>query len=228
MARDLYGATDTAGIGSPDLRSAYFTSVDRDEIALLFADADNRIVWPLDTLVAGAIRSMTDAFYLDGAAGEVVAGRTSGDTLFLALRGPSNATTLSYLPDRPWYDNTNVVYQGPWLRNGHGIGVLSFSEQPIRGFSSIASTVEMVKAAPANVEMMPNPATSFATIRFDLATGMGERSSVEVSIFDMQGVMHMSRRTSGEREVTLDLSTLPQGVYLCRIGNVNRIFSIVR
>ncbi|NOY06026.1 MAG: hypothetical protein GXO82_05270, partial [Chlorobi bacterium] len=125
IARDFYGSTDTVNINPPDIATAYYTTSSQDEIVLEFSRTDS-LLWPGD--YKG--HRMVDYFYLDGAWGEVISGRTEGNKVILKLAGSSSATKITYLPGRT-YNNSTAVYEGPWITNPRGIGVLSFYEFPI-------------------------------------------------------------------------------------------------
>lgn len=224
VARDFYGSKDTVGVNAPNLRHAFFTDATRSEIALVFRSNGTGILWPQDTVVADTLRSMANAFYLDGVAGDVVAGRSSGDTIFLTLRSSSTAETITYLPDLPWYDNSNVVYEGPWLFSGAGIGAFSFYKQPILEQRPNVSRTPEDQPIVTGVEFLPNPASSSMLVRFDA----GNASSVDVTIMDLSGITRLHRKAVGTSQLSIDLSDLPPGTYLCRTGSVTRSFSIVR
>ncbi len=125
IARDLYGSADTVDINPPTIARAFFTSAAADEIALVFSRS-SELRWPADTLG----RSMANYFYLDNLFGAVLSGSASHDTIYLRLAAPSDAQTITYLPN-VYANNTTTVYEGPWIRNGRGIGALSFAGVPI-------------------------------------------------------------------------------------------------
>lgn len=77
-----------------------------------------------DTMVGGAVRTARDAFFADGDPAvrpTTVATHESG----IDLRFDSPIRRLSYVPDK-YYHGSAVVFQGPWLVNGQGVGALTF------------------------------------------------------------------------------------------------------
>lgn len=136
VARDFYGATDTAQIASPTVRKAFFTSEKRDAIQLQF-DAGQRLRWPADTTLRATngtpyTRRMRDFFYLEKTDSLVAEGRAEGNVVTLTLRrpAPDNLRRLSYLP-AAFADQWSKFYDGPHLRNGRGMGAFAFQDVPI-------------------------------------------------------------------------------------------------
>ncbi|HEY3874558.1 MAG TPA: hypothetical protein VGM92_03715, partial [Candidatus Kapabacteria bacterium] len=70
--------------------------------------------------------------------------RCSGDTVYILLNGPSNAKTISYIPNQTYLNDT-MVYDGPWIINSAGIGALTFEDIPIDN-----PPVQNVTVAPAS------------------------------------------------------------------------------
>ena len=112
VERDNYRATFPKAITPPDLKRAFYTSDQKDEIALEF---DQPMAWadPLKT-----------QFYLDGAANQVVSGSVSGKVITLKLKGPTTAQRITYLDSAKWsVDNL--------LHGENGIAALTFCNVPI-------------------------------------------------------------------------------------------------
>ncbi|MBC7892644.1 MAG: hypothetical protein H7Y12_10555 [Sphingobacteriaceae bacterium] len=129
VARDFYGATDTLQIDSPNLRKAFYTGPQRREIRLIF-EPGQVLRWPADTTVRGSTRRLVDFIYLDGRAGRVNRGEAQGNAVTLTLAQPDTARRISYLP-AAYQDSLNKPYEGPFLRNGRGLGAFIFQEVPI-------------------------------------------------------------------------------------------------
>lgn len=117
-------------ITPPNIERAFYTSKGHDKIALVFRERNAGITWPEDTLVGGVSHNLAEAFYLDTTSLHVESGWIVGDTVMLKLISPSNAKTITYLPDQN-YVGTATVYEGPWLLNKRGLGALSFANIPI-------------------------------------------------------------------------------------------------
>jgi hypothetical protein len=81
------------------------------------------------------------------------------------------------------------------------------------------------KANAWQVSVFPNPATNLLNVRYNLPTD----DKMLISVFDMQGKLFLEinkgNRSKGEHEETLDLRTLPDGQYLCRISGQNYTIS---
>ncbi len=129
VARDFYGATDTLQIDSPNLRKAFYTSPRHTEIRLLF-EPGQAMRWPADTTVRGSVRRLADFVYLDGRTGRVSRGEAQGNAVTLTLAQPDTARRISYLP-AAYQDSLNKPYEGPFLRNGRGLGAFVFQDVAI-------------------------------------------------------------------------------------------------
>ena len=134
LARDLYQATDTVQINSPDIQKAYYNSR-KDTVTLVFDDR-MQMVWPADStlndLTTGEAyqRRMNDFFYLDGQANLVRSGSANQKRVTLALTFPVSATSITYLP--PFFqDSHTTVYNGVHLTNSRGMRAFSFADVPI-------------------------------------------------------------------------------------------------
>ena len=137
VEKDFYNSTDSVDILPPDIKSAWYTNAQKNEIALLFNNSKISS-WPADTLG----QSMKDYFYLNGATGVVSSGSVSGDTLKLSLYSSSNATKITYLPT-VWTHIDSLVYEGPFLRNPRKIGALSFHDFPVCAYPPATVNVTM-------------------------------------------------------------------------------------
>jgi len=125
VAKDFYQSKDTLNITSPNIVKAYYNSVAKNKITLVF-DAKASLKWGSDTLG----ESLKNYFYLDNSYGLVTSGNINKNTLTLNLSSKSNATTITYTPNLN-YNNSNVIYQGPYLTNTRGVGAFSFYQVPI-------------------------------------------------------------------------------------------------
>jgi len=63
-----------------------------------------------------------------------------------------------------------------------------------------------------NIEAIPNPTNTFtnAIVGYDYKKGTA-------TLYDLSGRMINSVKISGERTIPMDLSTLPQGIYLIEV-----------
>lgn len=111
MQHQLY-YRHVASFNAPNLKRAFFTSAQRDELTLEF---DSHIVWS-DALVS--------QFHLDGGTKQVVAGSANGNQITLKLKGPTQSKTVTYLDSANWSPD-NLLY------GQNGLAALTFCEVPI-------------------------------------------------------------------------------------------------
>ncbi len=107
VGRDLYGWTDTYEIDPPYLLKARFTNPQKNSIVLIFADLDDRLIFE-----PGAEQ---DFELEDGV--QVLNADVIGNTVRLNLSGPTTSATIAY---------QGHSHDGAWLKNGRGVGALTF------------------------------------------------------------------------------------------------------
>jgi hypothetical protein len=180
--RDFYGSTDTIGIEGPSIDKAFFTDVTRTKVGLLFKPKGVPLVVPGDTIISSLSTSIKDYFYIGGDTGSVSSISTDNDTLFLSLSHAPLASTISYLPD-VYYNDTNIVYEGPWLKNSRGVGAFSFWNIPILKWSDMA--VVSQPYTHIKWEITPNP--SEAGGKQIITLTLDKPSTIILSIFDELG-----------------------------------------
>ena len=110
IERDFYGKVPTTSITPPNLIRASYASADTIKLEL-----DQPVVWN---------DSLTNQFYLDGAADQVASGIVSGNVLTLKLKTSATAQHITYLDSRSWKE-TNLLY------GANGIAALTFCNVPI-------------------------------------------------------------------------------------------------
>lgn len=187
VARDFYYDSDVNNIDPPNVSRAYYTSPSRDEINVVLRNRNAGVRWPADTMVNQTTQKMVDYFYLDDLTGSVASGRVEGDTIKLRLRRSSNATRLTYLPDK-YYHNTQIVYDGPWLKNSRGLGLLAFHNLPISNRDTVTSAIDdrwsvTEPAGFAIDQNYPNPFNGSTLIRYALPRA----AHVTLKIYNMLG-----------------------------------------
>ena len=114
LQQDIYGLIPAAPITTPDVKRAWFTTTNRNEIALEFGQD---MVWN---------NASKGLFFLDGVAGKVASGSVSGKVIKLQLTGASTNETITYLKGIGW-DGV----QGNLLYGSNGIAALTFAAVPI-------------------------------------------------------------------------------------------------
>ena len=160
VAKNFYKSADTVDILPPDIKAAYYTNSQKNEIALLFNNS-KVTSWPSDTLN----QSMKNYFYLDGVTGNVASGSISGDTVKLRLVTSSNASKITYLPT-VWNHDDSLVYEGPFLRNSRKIGALSFHNFPVGIYPP--STINVTVAVEGYLNTVTNKLNKRDTIKIYL------------------------------------------------------------
>ena len=96
----------------PNLKRAFFTSAQRDELILEF---DYHVNWA---------DSVVSQFHLDGEAKQVVAGAANANRITLRLKGRTKSKTVTYLDSANWNPD-NLLY------GENGLAALTFCEVPI-------------------------------------------------------------------------------------------------
>jgi hypothetical protein len=76
--------------------------------------------------------------------------------------------------------------------------------------------------------IFPNPASSHLHLQYNLP----HEDAITIGLFDMQGKLmlqkNLGKQALGEHQETLDLTSIPQGTYTCRIsGQQNAIIKTV-
>ncbi len=138
VARDVYGSTDTLQINAPNVQKAYYSTVAKDEITILFEDSQ-KMVWTPDSTYKqdnGTSRKyfMKDYIYLNNGTDKVISGRAENNKIILKTSGYTEGQSLSYLP--PYYPlnyptDLRGIFGGPFLKNQRGLIALSFNKQTI-------------------------------------------------------------------------------------------------
>ncbi|QHI69416.1 LamG-like jellyroll fold domain-containing protein [Tichowtungia aerotolerans] len=116
VAVDLYGSANTANVTAPNVDYVYFSKPTCDEITVVVRK-------PEDLLTFDAAASAD--FLLEGSPVAVTNGVIgANNTMVLSLDGDaSGATGLSY---------TGHSYDGAWVTNAAGVGLLTFYNVPVR------------------------------------------------------------------------------------------------
>ncbi|MFT7678306.1 MAG: hypothetical protein ACI8QC_002292 [Planctomycetota bacterium] len=112
IKRDLYGSMDTHEIDPPNIDTVQWGSMAQDLLVLTFRDLDDSLTFELGAEL--------DFVLSDGTV--VTAGTVTGNSILLTLAGPSTATDLSYI---------GHAFDGPDIKNGRGVGALTFFNQQI-------------------------------------------------------------------------------------------------
>ncbi|MDP4219828.1 MAG: T9SS type A sorting domain-containing protein [Bacteroidota bacterium] len=227
VARDFYHSQDTIGIVSPSIVKAFYTTSGNTEIAMVFSPFNSSMSTTADTIVGGITATIKDYFYPNDEIGKIESIRFSGDTVFLKLYESSNATFITYLPDRYYNGSDSVIYEGPWIKSERGVGAFVFYHFPIDSWKS--DTNSPVKPGSLSLEAVPNPAINNTVIRYYLP----EQEQLTLEIYDVLGkkliTLFEGKATQGFHDVTLATELLPAGEYFCKLqaGNTELLRKII-
>jgi hypothetical protein len=139
VEQDSYGYVAPNPITAPNLEQAYFTTTNRNEIALVF---DQKVAWN---------SASTGLFYFDyvstanpGVTGKVVSGSASNNVIKLQLTTASTNQTITYVVGFTWGSAQSNLIKG-----SNGIAALTFCSVPIAG------AVEVTPPAPVLNSLAP-------------------------------------------------------------------------
>ena len=227
LKRDFTLSSDTVGVRPPDIQGAYFTSSVRDEVALVF---DQPVVWKADTFTVWnttiTYYRMKNYFYLEdttamGINDEVDSGYAvpSENKIILKLSRPTTAREITYLPHSSYI-------AGPWLRNGRGIGALTFYRFPVDTSSTLTESAGRDNFNELRLKVSPNPANPrFRIFTSGLSATAEIFSRLRLSAHDAAGrrVADMALSPAELRSgIAWDAGRLPSGVYIVRLTIGNR------
>ncbi|MFH0921063.1 MAG: sialate O-acetylesterase [Fibrobacterota bacterium] len=228
LKHDFTSSIDTVGVSPPNIQHAYFTNSNRDEVALVF---DQPVVWKADTFTVWnttiTYYRMKNYFYLEdttamGINDEVDSGYAvpTENKIILKLSRPTTATKITYLPHSSYI-------AGPWLRNGRGIGALTFYRFPVDTSSTITeSIIGLDNPGVIRLSVSPNPANPrFRIFTSGLSATAAIFSKLRLDVIDAAGrrVADMALSPAELRcGVVWDAGRLPSGVYIVRLTIGNR------
>lgn len=106
-------------------------------------------------------------------------------------------------------DNSTVVYAL------NGLRYLNFSDNSTGIFEN------QTFSGNTDLHTYPNPVSDFLNINLEDIAGEGT-----ISILSLEGKVMQTQKTRGASIVTLNLSELPRGIYLCRYSNEREIKTV--
>lgn len=98
--------------------------------------------------------------------------------------------------------------------NGHSFTLTNL--QNIQ-FNNQPTNLSEQKIKPKNVKLYPNPVQNI--INFDLGEHYAENSTI--SILNLEGRLMLSQKVNSPGIFTIDVKSLPQGIYICRYNTQN-------
>ena len=123
--------------------------------------------------------------------------------------------------------DTDLMNLHLWDGSVYGWNVSTIGEYQYN--ESLLNVQEWLNSANAReVVIFPNPTSTNLNVRYNLA----KEDDITIALFDMQGKLILQKRVgkqvSGEHQETLNLTSIPQGNYGCRIsGQQNTITKTV-
>ena len=137
IERDFYGVKPTTNISSPNIRKAFYTSFQKNEIALVF-DEGQEMVWKSDTILQSndglnMTQSASQFFFIDKKSGLIASGRADKNKIIISLKVTSDAKKITYLPPYFPFDDTEKrkIFGGPFLQNINQMKALTFQDLAI-------------------------------------------------------------------------------------------------
>ena len=217
---DIYQHMYDIGIYPPNIKSAFFTSENKNQVALEF---DQTIIFPKEKLpdkIENYFYFGTDSFLVDS--GFV---HENGFTLLLNLHEKPKTDSVSYLPQK-FYNSTKTVYEGPWLTNVKGLGALSFFDFSINDTGTVKDATLITsrpnkKIMGNEMQVYPNPTNASVIVSFELV----ESGFYNLQIFDVLGKVKNLFKNKymniGKTALSIDLKDYASGNYFLKFYSIN-------
>ncbi|MEP7195726.1 MAG: sialate O-acetylesterase [Saprospiraceae bacterium] len=218
VAKDFYKEQFTEEIYPPNIIKSFYTSKSHNEIAVLFDHCKLGLKIQSDSAIGRYNISLKDYFYLDNLSGKIEALQNHEDTLFLKLKQPYLAKTLSYLPEVNYID-TALVYEGPYLTNLKGIGALTFYNVPVE-MEIISNNIDLINEF--QISAFPNPIaqSKFKELHFNSSENLNN-SRIEFysldGVLQYKGVLKSSQINTYTLSNTQELKNLAPGFIIYKI-----------
>jgi hypothetical protein len=145
VGKNFYGYDDTAGVTPPDIQKAYYTSEKNNEVALKF---DQPVVWPEDDTLGHSLKDYIHFDTLFGIVDSVYS--RDGDSTWVMVLGESIDAEAVFYPPAIYYPDSGKVFQGPWLKNERGIGVLAFVKKLASSSNAVRPSAPLPAASPGS------------------------------------------------------------------------------
>ncbi|MDI9874404.1 sialate O-acetylesterase [Flectobacillus rivi] len=191
--RDFLGATDDGNFSAPNIQKAYYTTPQRNQIAVVFQKGQ-LLKWPEN--VNGL--KMVDFLYLNGTNGHIKSWAVYKNAILLDLFNTNSSTTIDYLPPIVNKGDPLFPYVGPYITNQLGMRALSFYQYPIGDYDSknpIPGNTDPVisfSKIPQNLQMFPRNSSNTseievkatlqeAPIKYDYVSILTKKNSVNYS-----------------------------------------------
>jgi hypothetical protein len=132
--------------------------------------------------------------------------------------GTQTAYTLSNIQKMSFSSGNLTV-----TKTDNSSGVYALSDLRYLNFSDISTDLqEDLSVQSQMLKVYPNPVGDILNINL---TGMSETEGT-LSILNFEGKTVLSRQVNNEGVLSLDISSLPTGIYLCRYSNAIEIKTV--
>jgi hypothetical protein len=132
--------------------------------------------------------------------------------------GTKTAYTLSNIQKMSFSSGNLTV-----TKTDNSSGVYALSDLRYLNFSDISTGLqEDLSVQSQMLKVYPNPVGDILNINL---TGMSETEGT-LSILNFEGKTVLSRQVNNEGVLSLDISSLPTGIYLCRYSNASEIKTV--
>ena len=133
--------------------------------------------------------------------------------------GTQTAYTLSNIQKMSFSSGNLTV-----TKTDNSSGVFALSDLRYLNFSDITTDLQedYLSVQSTNLSVYPNPVGDILNINL---TGKSETEGT-LSILNFEGKTLVTRKVSNEGVLSLDISHLPTGIYLCRYSNATEIKTV--
>lgn len=209
VKRDFYNGSYNPNMDAPNIDRVYYLDGKKDKINIIVKPSGQNLILPKDTLIANDLFTIKDYFGLNGNYNQCSSVTIKGDTIKLLLKSSSSATKLNYLTDKN-YLNSNLVFQGPYITNSNGIGMMSSYGVNIEN-SGTTSTAEI---GLPRFHVFPNPAFENKLI---ITTEV--KDIIEISVTNVMGEKIKNIKESILNNYVLHLPEIIPGLYFIECKN---------
>ncbi|HNW89305.1 MAG TPA: T9SS type A sorting domain-containing protein [Bacteroidales bacterium] len=151
--------------------------------------------------------------YISGITNNIMASKISPDGSLLWSPNPLPLNTTANL--KPWVDaligeirNDNIIVVFNETRNGHS-GVYA---QKAGCDGQLPTGIRKPESEPCLIALYPNPANEKITLEYN------NQNNSTISVYGITGKLMLQSEVSGAK-IALDVSDLPQGLYMITISN---------
>lgn len=116
------------------------------------------------------------------------------------------------------FSNGNIMI----TRVSDEVEVFQLKEFKVLDFSNIVTALDASTNTNTDFSVFPNPVKDVLNVQLNSIAGQYSN----ITILNLDGTVVKSYKNAGKGMHQIDLSDLPQGIYLCQTGNENVVKSI--